>query len=81
MILKYNIWSCKMDSKTRDRRTNNEPLLLYCNMDAGHGGASGRFEAYKETAMEYAFFISLLKIKYERINETPYNYNLNFIFM
>ena len=31
------------------------------NMDAGHGGASGRFEAYKETAMEYSFFISLLK--------------------
>jgi oligopeptidase B len=29
-------------------------------MDAGHGGASGRFEAYKETAMEYAFLISLL---------------------
>ena len=33
---------------------------MYCNMDAGHGGASGRFESYKETAMEYAFFISLL---------------------
>ena len=28
-------------------------------MDAGQGGASGRFEAYKETAMEYAFLISL----------------------
>ena len=29
-------------------------------MEAGHGGASGRFEAYKETAMEYAFFVSLI---------------------
>ena len=47
-------------ARLRDRRTNKEPLLMYCNMDAGHGGASGRFEAYKETAMEYAFFISLL---------------------
>jgi oligopeptidase B len=49
----------KWIARLRDRRTNNEPLLMYCNMDAGHGGASGRFEAYKETAMEYAFLISL----------------------
>ena len=53
----------KWIARLRDRRTNNEPLLMYCNMDAGHGGASGRFEAYKETAMEYAFFISLLEKK------------------
>ena len=50
----------KWIARLRDRRTNNEPLLMYCNMEAGHGGASGRFEAYKETAMEYAFFVSLL---------------------
>ena len=50
----------KWIARLRDRRTNKEPLLMYCNMNAGHGGASGRFEAYKETAMEYAFFISLL---------------------
>ena len=49
----------KWIARLRDKRTNNEPLLMYCNMDAGHGGASGRFEAYKETAMEYAFLISL----------------------
>ena len=50
----------KWIARLRDRRTNKEPLLMYCNMEAGHGGASGRFEAYKETAMEYAFFVSLL---------------------
>ena len=50
----------KWIARLRDRRTNAQPLLMYCNMDAGHGGASGRFEAYKETAMEYAFLISLL---------------------
>ena len=49
----------KWIARLRDRRTNKEPLLMYCNMDAGHGGASGRFEAFKETAMEYAFLISL----------------------
>ena len=50
----------KWIARLRDRRTNNEPLIMYCNMEAGHGGASGRFEAYKETAMEYAFFVSLI---------------------
>lgn len=49
----------KWIARLRDRRTNDEPLLMYCNMDSGHGGASGRFEAYRETAMEYAFIISL----------------------
>ena len=52
----------KWIARLRDRRTNKEPLLMYCNMDAGHGGASGRFEAYKETAMEYAFLISLTEV-------------------
>ena len=50
----------KWIARLRDRRTNKEPLLMYCNMEAGHGGASGRFEAYKETAMEYAFLLALL---------------------
>ncbi|MCH1484848.1 MAG: S9 family peptidase [Flavobacteriaceae bacterium] len=53
----------KWIARLRDKRTNKEPLLMYCNMDAGHGGASGRFEAYKETAMEYAFLISLTENK------------------
>jgi oligopeptidase B len=50
----------KWIAKMRDMRTNkDEPLLMYCNMDTGHGGASGRFESYKETAMEYAFLLDL----------------------
>ena len=36
-------------------------LLLHTNMEAGHGGASGRFQRYKETALQYAFLLNLLK--------------------
>jgi oligopeptidase B len=51
-------------ARLRKTRTNPEqPLLMYCNMDTGHGGASGRFAALKETAMEYAFFLDLMGIK------------------
>lgn len=54
----------KWIAKLREMRTNNtKPLLMYCNMDTGHGGASGRFEAYKETAMEYAFLLDLVGVK------------------
>ncbi len=49
----------KWVAKLRDMKTGDNLLLLYCNMDTGHGGASGRFEQYKETAMEYAFLLSL----------------------
>jgi len=45
----------KWVAKLRDRKTGDRLLLLYCNMETGHGGASGRFEQYRKTAMEYAF--------------------------
>jgi len=52
----------KWVAKLRDKKTDNNQLLMYCNMETGHGGASGRFEQYKETAMEFAFLFSLEKI-------------------
>ncbi len=49
----------KWVAKLRELKTDDHLLLLHTNMGAGHGGASGRFKRYKETAMEYAFLISL----------------------
>ncbi len=40
-------------------KTDDNLLLFDINMDAGHGGASGRFEALKEVAKEYAFLLDL----------------------
>ncbi len=53
----------KWVAKLRDMKTDNHVLLLYTNMDTGHGGASGRFETLKEYAMEYAFMFQQLGIK------------------
>ena len=52
----------KWVAKLRDMKTDDNLLLMYCNMDTGHGGASGRFERYKETAMEYTFLLKLAGI-------------------
>ncbi len=49
----------KWTAKLRDKKTNDAPLLLYCDMETGHGGASGRFKQYKDIAMEYAFLLDL----------------------
>ncbi len=51
----------KWVAKLRDMKTDDNRLLLYTNMDVGHGGASGRFERYKITALQYAFLIDLAK--------------------
>ena len=53
----------KWVAKLRDMKTNDNILLLYTNMDAGHGGASGRFEAYKEVALNYIFLFMQAGIK------------------
>ena len=53
----------KWVAKLRDMKTDSNLLLLYTNMEAGHGGASGRFKQHKETALEYAFLLKLAGIK------------------
>jgi oligopeptidase B len=53
----------KWVAKLRTLKTDNSLLFLDTNMDAGHGGASGRFEAIKELAKEFSFLLDLEKIK------------------
>ena len=47
----------KLVAKLRDYKTDHNPLLLKVNMGAGHGGASGRYDAIRETAFDYAFML------------------------
>ena len=51
----------KYVARLRTLKTDDNPLLLKTNMEAGHGGKSGRYTALLETAEEYAFFICVLK--------------------
>lgn len=53
----------KWVAKLRDKKTDNNLLLMHVNMDAGHGGKSGRFRRYREVALEYAFIFDLVGIK------------------
>mgnify|MGYP001124777915 CR=1 FL=1 len=53
----------KWVAKLRELKTDDNILLLHTNMEAGHGGVSGRFRRYKETALEYAFMLDLIGIK------------------
>ena len=47
----------KLVAKLRELKTDHNPLLLKANMGAGHGGASGRYDAIHETAFDYAFML------------------------
>ncbi|MDB4560482.1 S9 family peptidase, partial [Flavobacteriaceae bacterium] len=49
----------KWVAKLREVKTDNNILLLHTNMDVGHGGASGRFDSLKETAIDYTFLLAL----------------------
>ena len=53
----------KWTAKLRELKTDDNRLLLKTNMDAGHGGASGRFRRHHETAFSYAFLLDLAGIK------------------
>jgi len=50
----------KLVAKLRALKTDVNPLLLRTNLDAGHGGASGRYDSLKETAFDYAFVLTTL---------------------
>ena len=49
----------KWVAKLREVKRDNNILLLHTNMDVGHGGASGRFDSLKETAIDYTFLLAL----------------------
>jgi oligopeptidase B len=56
----------KWAAKLRALKTDRNRLLLKTNMDAGHGGASGRFKRHHETAFSYAFLLDLAGIRNKR---------------
>lgn len=68
MLVTTGLWDSQVQywepakwvAKLRDMKTDDNRLLLHINMEAGHGGASGRFERYKITALEYAFMLDLV---------------------
>jgi oligopeptidase B len=68
MIVTTGLWDSQVQyfepakwvAKLRATKTDQNPLLLHTNMDAGHGGASGRFRSQRETAMEFAFVLQQL---------------------
>ncbi len=47
----------KWIARLRELKTDDNPLLLHCQMGTGHSGSSGRFERLKETALEYAYLL------------------------
>jgi oligopeptidase B len=53
----------KWVAKLREMKTDNNRLVMSVNMDAGHGGSSGRFDRLKEVALEYAFIFDVLGVK------------------
>jgi oligopeptidase B len=67
MLVTTGLWDSQVQyfepvkyvARLRATKTDRNPLLLHVNVDAGHGGASGRFEMLAEIAREYAFFIDL----------------------
>jgi len=53
----------KWVAKLRANKTDDNIVLLYTNMDSGHGGATGRYDRIKETAFEWAFILDRIGIK------------------
>jgi oligopeptidase B len=70
MLVTTGLWDSQVQyyepakwvAKLRSLKTDDNVLLLHVDMDAGHGGKSGRFQRYRETAMEYAFILNQLGV-------------------
>ncbi|MGH7279660.1 MAG: prolyl oligopeptidase family serine peptidase, partial [Candidatus Rokuibacteriota bacterium] len=50
----------KYVARLRSMKIGDRPLLFKINMEAGHGGASGRYDMLREVAFDYAFVLSQL---------------------
>jgi len=68
MLVTTGLWDSQVQyyepakwvAKLRALKTDRNPLLLRVDMESGHGGKSGRFQRYRETAMEFAFLLDRL---------------------
>ncbi len=71
MLVTTGLWDSQVQyyepakyvARLRAKKTDRNPLVFHVNTQAGHGGASGRFERLKEWAREYAFFLDLAGIR------------------
>ena len=71
MLVTTGLWDSQVQyyepakwvAKLRAHKTDPNPLLLHVEMEAGHGGKSGRFQRYRETAREYSFILGVVGIK------------------
>src|SRR5208283_4317903 len=78
MLVTTGLWDSQVQyyepakwvAKLRALKTDRNPLLLHVEMEAGHGGKSGRFQRYRETALEYAFLLWQLGIT-DDLTRTP----------
>ena len=69
MLVTTGLWDSQVQyfepakwvAKLRAMKTDSHTLLLHVNMEAGHGGNSGRFRRLKETALQYAFMLDQLE--------------------
>ena len=65
MLVTTGLWDSQVQyfepakwvARLRRLKTDDRPLLLHVNLEAGHGGKSGRFRRYREIAEEYAFLL------------------------
>jgi oligopeptidase B len=70
MLITTGLWDSQVQyyepakwvAKLRALKSDKNRLLLHVEMEAGHGGKSGRFQRYKEIAMEYAFLLAELGV-------------------